>query len=359
MKLTLLAFDLRLRHPFTISRGTTTVRPTLVVELEQDGQHGYGEAAEYPYYGAGRDTVRATLEQVRAQIESMTLSDPVDFWETMCPLLYGDVPRGTPTPATFPQCALDVAAHDLWGKLQGRPVWQLWGLDLETIPPSDYTIGIDAIDVMVKKLEECLGFPAYKIKLGTPDDVQIVRRLREHSDAVFRIDANGAWSVQEAIHNAAAMQDLGVEFIEQPLPAGDWEGMKHVYRESVLPCMADESCQAESDVERCAGHFHGINIKLEKCGGLTPARRMIARAGQMGLRVMAGCFVQSTVGISGIAQLLPLLDYADLDGALLLAEDIATGVTLDQGRVRYPEVPGCGTRLLPYPSDADHPPDTQ
>ena len=354
MKLALLPFDLPTRHPFTISRGTITVRSTLIVELEQDGKCGYGEAVEYAYYGASLDKTQATLERIRPQIESARLDDPAEFWEMMCPLLYGDQPRGLPTPATFPQCALDIAAHDLWGKLRGKPVWELWGLDLGNIPPTDYTIGIDSIEVMVKKLHEFPDFPVYKIKLGTADDIEIVRRLREHTDAVFRIDANGAWGVEQTIRNAVVMRDLGVEFIEQPLAADDWEGMKRVYQESVLPCMADESCQAESDVDRCSGHFRGINIKLVKCGGLTPARRMIARAKQLGLKVMVGCFTESSVGISAIAQLLPLLDYVDMDGALLLAEDVASGVTIDRGRVIFPKTAGCGTRLLRRPVNSPH-----
>jgi len=277
-----------MRHPFTISRGTTTVRPTLIIELEQDGVCGYGEATEYTYYGASLDTTRAALERVRPRIEAIMLDDPVEFWEKMCPLFYGDQPRGLPTPATFPQCALDIAAHDLWGKLQGKPIWEHWGLSLNNIIPTDYTIGIDTIEMMVKKLREFPRFPIYKIKLGTSKDIQIVRSLREHTDAVFRIDANGAWSAEEAIRNAEALQQLGVEFIVQPLAAEDWEGMQRVYRESPLSCVADESCQVESDVDLCVGYFHGINIKLEKCGGLPPARRMIDRARQLDLKVMVG-----------------------------------------------------------------------
>ena len=346
MKLTLHRFDLPTRHPFTISRGTTTVQRTLIVQLEQDGVRGYGEAPECPYYGATIDNVTAALERVRPQVEAARLDDPVDFWQLMDPALRGDGPRGSPTPATFPQCALDIAAHDLWGKLRGAPVWKLWGLSLENLPASDYTIGIDAIDVMIDKLREFPGWPVYKIKLGTPDDLEIVRSLREHTDAVFRVDANCAWTAQQTTRNAAALKPLGVEFIEQPLPPGDWAGMKDLYRESVLPVVADESCQVEADVERCADRFHGINIKLVKCGGLTPARRMIARARQLGMKVMVGCFTESTVGISAIAQLVPLLDYVDMDGALLLARDAAGGVTLDRGRLKYPQENGCGVRLL-------------
>jgi len=336
MNLTLHHFELPTRHPFTISRGTTTVQRTLIVELEQNGVHGYGEAPETAYYGATIETMTSVFQSARPEIEAHTLEDPTAFWEAMRPVL---------RQATFCQCAVDTAAHDLWGKLRGEPVWKLWGLSLENIPPSDYTIGIDTIDTMVAKLKEFPNFPVYKIKLGTADDVEIVRRLREHTEAPFRVDANCAWGVRETIENSAALRDLGVEFIEQPLRPDALDDMKEVRRSSALPIVADESCQVESDVDRCAGLFQGINIKLVKCGGLTPARRMIDRARQLGMRVMVGCFTESTVGISAIAQLLPLVDYADLDGALLLARDVATGVTVDRGQVVYPDQNGCGVTI--------------
>jgi len=345
VKLTLHEFDLPTRHPFTISRGTTTVQSTVIVELQQDGVCGYGEAPECGYYGATMDHIRTTLEAARPQIEAGTLSDPAEFWEAMRPVLCGDTSHETPTPATFPQCALDAAAHDLWGKLHGAPVWKLWGLSLDDCPPSDYTIGIDTLDVMVAKLREFPDFPVYKIKLGTPQDLEVVAGLREHTDAAFRVDANCAWDAEQTIRNSAELARLGVEFIEQPLRPDDPE-MARAAAGSQLPLLADESCQVEADVERCAAAgFHGINIKLPKCGGLTPARRMIGRAKELGMKVMVGCFTESTVGISAIAQLLPLLDYVDMDGALLLADDVATGVKVDAGRAVYPDANGCGVRL--------------
>jgi L-alanine-DL-glutamate epimerase-like enolase superfamily enzyme len=337
MNLTLHEFELPLRHVFTIFRGSSSVSRTLIVELEQDGLRGYGEAGENEYYGASIENMSAVLDEVRPQLEAFSLGDPTDLWEELQPKLAG---------STFAQCALDLAAHDLWGKLRGQPVWKLWGLSLDRLPPTDYTIGIDAIDVMVAKMQEFPGWPIYKIKLGTPNDLDVVRTLRRHTDAVFRVDANCGWTAEEAIRNSAALRDLGVEFIEQPLPPDDWQGMEEVYRESALPIVADESCQQESDVDRCSRCFHGVNVKLVKCGGLTPARRMIARAKELGLKTMVGCMTETSVGISAIAQLLPMLDYVDMDGALLLAKDVATGVTIDRGRVRFPDENGCGATLL-------------
>jgi len=198
---------------------------------------------------------------------------------------------------------------------------------------------------MVAKMKET-PWPIYKIKLGTNDDVTIVRELRKHTDAIFRVDANCAWSAQETISNAPLLKDLGVEFLEQPLKAENWEGMEQVMHQSVLPIIADESCIIESDVEKCGLHFSGINIKLTKCGGLTTALKMIAKAKEMGLRVMVGCMTESTVGISAIAQLLPQLDYVDMDGAMLLKGDIAKGVIISSdGRIVFPTLGGTGVTL--------------
>ncbi len=340
MKLLLHRYDLPLKHIFTIARGSTTVNQALIVELQQDGFCGYGETEHYPYYGATIENITAALETVRPRLEAGKLDDPAMLWEELKEDFAGN---------TFAQCALDLAAHDLWGKLRGQPLWKLWGLTLDNVPPTDYTIGIDTIDVMVRKMGEFPDWPIYKIKLGTPHDIEIVRELRKHTPAVFRVDANCAWDADQTIRNSHALKELGVEFIEQPLEPDRWDDMRRVFRESALPVIADESCQIEPDVERCLGHFHGVNVKLVKCGGLTPAKRMVERARQVGLKTMVGCMTESSVGISAIAQLLPLLDYVDMDGALLLARDIAAGVRIERGRVIFPEENGCGVRLLEKP----------
>lgn len=337
MKMRLHTCDLPLRHVFTISRESISVQPTVIVQLEQDGQRGFGEATTNAYYGVTRERLVETIETARDTIESTTLTDPTQLWDDLQPLL---------AEHPFAQCAIDQAAHDLWGKLAGKPVHELWGLKPVNLPVTNYTIGIDTVERMVAKMAEFPNWPVYKIKLGTSHDLEIVRQLRAATQATFRVDANCGWTAEEAIHNSRELKSLGVEFIEQPLPADRWQEMKRVRAESALPIIADESCIVESDVERCHGYFHGINIKLVKCGGLTPARRMIARARQLDLKVMVGCMTESTVGISAIAQLLPQLDYVDMDGALLLARDIAAGVTIDHGHCHYSSLPGSGVRLL-------------
>jgi L-alanine-DL-glutamate epimerase-like enolase superfamily enzyme len=343
MKLSYKKFDLPLRHVFTISRGSVSVQQTLIVQLESDGKYGYGEATTNTFYGATIENMSSTIESVRSVIENGSLEDPL--------ALIAAVTNGVPHEkyANFALNAIDLAIHDLWGKLRGAPVYKLWALTTDKIPDSDYTLGIDTPEKMVAKMQEMPGWPVYKIKLGTADDLTIVRELRKHTDALFRVDANCGWTADQTIEFAPALKKLGVEFIEQPLPPDDLEGARRAFEGSVLPLIADENCIVESDVDRCAGRFHGINIKLTKCGGLAPARRMIARARRLGLQVMVGCMTESTVGISAIAQLLPLLDYVDMDGAVLIAKDIATGVRLDHGKCIYPNANGNGVELIDGP----------
>ena len=346
MQLHLHRVDLRLKHTFTIAHDSRDVQPTLIVELREGLYRGYGEATATNYYGVTIEKLTATLNRLRPYIEMSDVSDPSQFWSRMRPYAAHN---------PFAACALDQAVWDLWAKCQGQSLHRLWNLDPANSPLTNYTIGLDTPERMVDKLREW-PWPLYKIKLGRavapahrfgrPEtDMTTVRALRQQTNSLFRVDANGGWTVDQTIRFAPELAALGVEFIEQPLPANDWAGAKRVYEQSALPIIADESCIVEGDVDRCAGYFHGVNIKLMKCGGLTPARRMIARARQLGLRVMVGCMTESSVGISAIAQLLPLLDYADLDGSLLIANDPATGVTFDNGRVVYATENGTGARL--------------
>ncbi|UJH90136.1 dipeptide epimerase [Antarcticibacterium sp. 1MA-6-2] len=336
MEITYHSFDLELRNTFTISHGSRDFQPSLIVELNDQGYSGYGEAAAVFYYGITVEKMISDLKQLEPLIKENINLPPEELWDITNIYLKDN---------SFAQCALDIAANDLFGKKKGLPLYRLWKLDPEKMPLTNYTIGIDTVEKMVQKLKD-FPWPLYKIKLGTDDDVAIVRELRKHTDAPFRVDANAGWTVEEAIENSKILKDLNVEFLEQPLPKDDWEGIKEVYKHSALPLIADESCIKESDVARCEGYFHGINIKLTKCGGLTPARRMIKEASQKGMKTMVGCMMESTVGISAIAQLLPLLDYVDMDGALLLKNDIAEGVKLVEGKAILPNENGTGVRLI-------------
>ncbi len=350
MKLITHSFILRIKERFRVAHSVRDQQETLIVELrDTDAQgnpiSGLGEATANTYYQVSVENMAHELERIRERIEDFDLipsssarpdeGSPEVFWKKIHPLLQNN---------PFALCALDIAMHDLYGKKLGKPLYKLWGLSPEKAPVSNYTIGIDSIDKMVRKMK-AFPWPLYKIKLGTEEDLEIVRALRQHTDATFRVDANCAWTADEAIKNAIALEKLGVEFIEQPLRADDREGMKEVFKKSVLPVIADESCIVENDVAKCHQHFHGVNIKLTKCGGITPARRMIGEARKLGMKVMIGCMTESTIGISAIAHLAPLLDYVDMDGALLLAEDIATGVKVNENGIQFSEENGTGARL--------------
>ncbi len=338
MKLRFHPFTLHLQHTFAISHGKRDTQQTLVVELTDGSQRGFGEAAAISYYGVTVDDMMAALEKIRPMIEAGGALAPEALWEQCAPHLQHN---------PFALCALDMAMHDLWGKKMGLPLYKLWELDPTFTPLTNYTIGIDSVENMVKKMQ-AFPWPLYKIKLGTNEDLKIVRELRSHTDALFRIDANGAWSVEETLRNVRSLRELRVEFIEQPLPASDWEGMKRLHKKTTLPLIADESCIGEADIQRCYGMFDGVNIKLAKCGGITPALRMIRQARNLGLKVMVGCMTESSVGISAVAQLLPLLDYADMDGAMLLRQDVAEGVRFIEGKVCFSERTGTGAQLLPH-----------
>jgi L-alanine-DL-glutamate epimerase-like enolase superfamily enzyme len=335
MKLILHTYELQLKHPFTISRGTRTTIPSLVVELKEGTTSGFGEATANPYYQTRISDFITKLGAKKKVIEALNPLDPEDFWAQLFPHFNSDM---------FLLCALDEAYCDLFGKLNKLKLYDYWNLQPNPALQSNYTIGLGTVEEMILKMQE-VAYPIYKIKLGTPDDLKIVRELRSHSKAVFRIDANCAWNAEETITNAFELKELGVEFIEQPLPADDWAGAKRVYKQSVLPVIADESCLVEDDVQSCVDHFHGINVKLMKCGGPTPAFRMLQYARVLGLKTMVGCMTESTVGISAIAHLTPLLDYVDMDGAALIVNDMATGVRLEQGNILFPDRNGTGVKL--------------
>jgi L-alanine-DL-glutamate epimerase-like enolase superfamily enzyme len=328
-------FSLKSKYPFRIAHGVRTETQTYILELHDGEFTGYGEATPVPYYGITPEAMDDLLNQHRTAIEKFSWSHPSEFWNYLNPLIGHN---------HFLQCALDIAAYDLWAKRQGKTVYQMLGLSINKIPFSNYTIGIDEIPKMVEKMKE-FDFPIYKIKLGTEQDIEIVEALRKETDAIFRVDANTAWTVDQTITFSKKMKTLGVEFIEQPLKSGEYEAMKEVMKHTSLPIIADESCITEEDVQRCVGSFNGINIKLAKCGGITPGLRMITEARKHNMNVMMGCMTESSIGISAIAQLLPLLDYVDMDGTMLIANDPADGVYLNKGKAIFTNRPGIGAFL--------------
>src|SRR6185436_5833651 len=251
MKLNYWKYDLKFRHPFTISKGTKTHQPTFIVELEHFGWKGYGEAPAISYYNIPVEKMIEDLERKRTFVEKFAFTDPDRYWHYLHHL--------------FPQnpflvCALDMAAWDFYGKLKRKKLYEFWNGDITKNPLTDYTIGIDSIDKMIVKMNE-KPWPIYKVKVGTADDIAIIKAMRENTDASLRVDANAAWDLETALKLIPQLKDLGIEFVEQPLAKDNWEGMALIYKKSSLYLFADEACVFEQDVDKCKSHFHGINIK--------------------------------------------------------------------------------------------------
>jgi L-alanine-DL-glutamate epimerase-like enolase superfamily enzyme len=339
MRLAIHKLMMPLRRPFVIAHGSTDEQRALIVELSDGTHSGFGEASESSVYGHTIESMEASLERVRPIVESLQLDSGEAVWNRLKGLLSDD---------QFALGALDVAAHDLYGRTRNRPCYKLWGLHWGDVPDSSLTFGIDTIEAMIRRWREQPEWKVYKLKLGFPDDIDHVRALRRHTAARLYVDVNCGWTVGETIAKSYELRELGVEFIEQPLPpSAPHCDHKRLFRESALPIVADESCCGEADLDACAAVFHGINVKLCKCGGLSPALRMLQAARSKGLLTMVGCMVESSIGISAAAQLLPLLDFADLDGAMFLRCDPAIGITLTRGKVEQPKRPGCGSCLIP------------
>lgn len=336
MKLTWETFKIRAKHPFRISRSVKQDVERVWVRVESEGLEGWGEADPLAYYGETAGTVVAALECMRPVIEAAT--DP-DRLETIERDLKASIGHNGSARA-----AVSAALHDLAGKRAGLPLWKLWGLDPAQAPDSSFTIGIDEPEVLRRKVAEASDFSILKVKLGTDRDEEILSTIRDAAapETVIRVDANAAWSAREAVERVAMLADYGVEFVEQPLHPADREGYRFLHGRSALPIVADESCVDSSDVPGLVGLVDGINIKLSKCGGPREALRMIHTARSCGLSVMMGCMLESSLGIAPAAHLASLLDYADLDGAALLAEDPFAGPGLHGSEIRVGEEPGLG-----------------
>ena len=324
MKLHTAIEEIHLRHTFTISRESQDVVRVVTVELSDGDLVGFGEASPSSFYGEDAEGVQADLQLLE---ELAAGADPLHYRDVLeqAAEILGER-RGA-------LCAFDTALFDLASRKLGVPLWRLLGLDPARIPLTSFTIGIDTIEQMLSKLQEARDYPILKVKLGTPQDIEIIRQLRRETDAVFRVDANCGWTVDETIEKSAELKALGVEFIEQPLPPEQLEAMEEVCRRSALPVIADENSVIPEDIPALAGRFHGINIKLVKCGGILPALRMVHLARTLGLQVMFGCMIETSILISAAAQLGPLADYLDLDGNVLIQDDPYAGVENEAGRL--------------------------
>jgi len=335
LKLSAEVITLKTKHPFVIARGGEEDYRVVWVRLtDSDGVEGWGEADPSRYYGETADTVLTVLKRLEPHLPR----DPFDLEGAEAAFAHA-VPRNGAARA-----ALSAALHDLVGKRLNQPVWRLWGLDPARAPRSSFTIGLDTPEKMRQKVAEASAFPILKIKLGTDRDEQILRTIRDATDKPIRVDANAGWTRERAIAMLPVLKEYGVEFVEQPLPPEDLEGIAAVRRKGVLPVVVDESCIVATDIPRLAGAVDGINIKLAKCGSLREALRMVATARAHGMLVMVGCMIESSLGITAAAHFTPLVDAADLDGAALTANDPFVGATIDGGQIQLPREPGLGVR---------------
>lgn len=337
MKILYTTTNFNFEYPFTISGGRTkSTQPGIVVALQMGHLTGYGEASAIQYYNVTLEEMVEKLEQKKKMAERFAMTDPTRYWHYLHHLI-PDHP--------FLVAALDMAGWDLFGKLHGIPLYKYWKTAWEKLPLSNYTIGIDSIEGMIEKINSH-PWPIYKIKVGQPNDISIVEALRKHTNSIFRVDANGGWQVEEAMKLLPELKKLNVELVEQPLAKEEWEAMEMLYKLSPIPLIADESCVREQDVKKCAGHFHGINIKLTKCSGITPALRMIEEARKLQLKVMMGSMNENVIGSAAIAQFLPQLDYVDLDGPMLQTGWNANGLEFNNGSVLLSNTPGLGIKVL-------------
>lgn len=324
--------ELPFEYPFTISKGTKTHQHTFIVELNFRGIIGYGEAPAIAYYGITTDQMVTDLESKRKFIQSFSLTDPKRFWHFLHHLFPNN---------PFLVCALDMAGWDIYGKLRRKPLYELWNLNLANAPKTDYTIGIDSLEKMLEKINAHPA-PIYKIKVGTSEDLEKLKAIRQHTNAIIRVDANAGWTLDQAMQIVPVLEKLNIELIEQPLAKEDFEGTKMLRATTSIPIFADESCVGERDVEKCAGYFSGINIKLTKCSGITPAMEMIKKARSLNLQVMLGCMNESSIGTAPLAHLAPLVDFLDADGPLLLTENLGAGIDFIDYKLKPSMLPGLG-----------------
>jgi L-alanine-DL-glutamate epimerase-like enolase superfamily enzyme len=337
MKITFQRYDLRLKHTFTTARGGRDVSPVVILELEHEGIVGYGESAPIARYGESVDTVAAFL----SRLDLTRFEDPFRL-ESI--LAYSDT-RADGNAAA--KAGLDLALHDWIGKKLDVPLHKYWGLEKGSAPSTSFTIGIDTPRVIEEKVREAERYPILKIKLGGDDDEEIIRVIREVTRKTLRVDANEGWKSKEtAVEKIKWLEQEGVEFVEQPMPAGDLRGTAWVHERVNLPIIADENCLRLHDVPKLQGIFDGINIKLMKCTGLREAMKMVSTARACGMKVMMGCMIESSVGISAAAQFSPLVDYADLDGNALITNDPFDGVRSLDGTISLNERPGIGVKKL-------------
>ncbi|RGL71633.1 dipeptide epimerase [Bacteroides fragilis] len=334
MKLRFFPYELKLKHVFTVATYSRTTTPDVQVEIEYDGVIGYGEASMPPYLGQTVDSVMGFLKKVDLEQfdDPFRLEDILAYVDGLTP---GD---------TAAKAAIDIALHDLVGKLWGAPWYRIWGLDKAKAPSTTFTIGIDTPEVVREKTLEVAGqFNILKVKLGRENDKQMIETIRSVSDLPIAVDANQGWTDKKyALDMIQWLKEKGIVMIEQPMPKTQLDDIAWVTQHSPLPVFADESLQRLSDVAGLKGAFTGINIKLMKCTGMREAWKMVTLARALGMKVMVGCMTETSCAVSAAAQFSPAVDFADLDGNLLIANDRFKGMEVVKGKITLNDLPGIG-----------------
>jgi len=326
-------YTLELRHVFTVASFSRTTTPVVLTELEYEGIIGYGEASMPPYLGESQQSVMSFLSKV----DFNSFNSPFETEEILHYIDSIDLKN------TAAKASLDIAIHDLLGKIIGQPLYKIWGLNPDKIPATSFTIGIDTEEMIRKKVQEAEQFKILKVKLGLQTDKMIINTIRSVTDVPLCADVNQGWkNKEEALEMAHWLKEKNVTFLEQPMPKEMIDENAWLTERSPIPTIADEGCQRLVDIPALKGVYTGINIKLMKCTGLREAKQMAELAKALEMKVMLGCMTETSCAISAAAQLGPMVDWADLDGALLIANDLYRGMTVEQGRCILGDSPGIG-----------------
>jgi L-Ala-D/L-Glu epimerase len=337
LKLTFRPYNLQLVHTFTVAGHSRKTTPVILAELEYDGITGYGEASMPPYLGESQDSVSAFLNK----LDLAQFKDPFRIDDILSYVDSVDVNNRAA------KACVDIALHDLIGKILKQPLYKIWGLSSEKTPMTSFTIGIDTPDVVRQKTREAARFKVLKVKLGGGNDKEMINTVREITDVELYVDANQGWKDRhEALEMSHWLKEKGVSFIEQPFAVANLDDTAWLTENSPLPVMADEAFQRLPDIARFKGVYSGINIKLMKSTGLREAHKMITVARALGMKVMIGCMTETSCAVSAAAQLSPLVDWADLDGNLLISNDVYKGVQVIDGKITLNNLPGIGIKKV-------------
>lgn len=337
MKLSYMPYELQLRHAFNLAKYSRTTTPDVQVQIELDGIVGYGEASMPPYLGESVESVCKFLSQV----DLSQFSDPFRLEEIL------DYVDGIAPNNRAAKASIDIALHDLLGKIMGQPWYKIWGLSPEEAPNTSFTIGIDKADVVRQKVLEAEPYKVLKVKMGLDNDKELVEIIRSMTDRPICVDANQGWSDKhKALEMIEWLYDKNCLFVEQPMPKEMLDETAWLREHSNLPIIADEAFQRLGDIKRFHGVYDGINIKLMKSTGLHEAYQMVTLARALDMKIMVGCMTETSCAVTAAAQISPLVDWADLDGNLLIANDRFDGIKIVNGQVTIPDRPGIGVKLL-------------